>query len=149
MEVCTKESVIIAVLSGPDKFMRRKWVRKLWSNQKLDSQIILFFVGKSQDVEIQKKVEQESEKFNDLVVVDFFDSYKNLSIKMYTVLKWSQIYCPEAKYLLRTIDDCIVDLPNFDLFIKREIQKNDPQTKKIYGNIYEYPPVIRDPENKW
>ncbi len=39
------------------------------------------------------------------------DTYHNLTLKTVMGLKWASIFCPQAKFVLKTDDDIYVNLP--------------------------------------
>ena len=41
----------------------------------------------------------------------FQDSYHNLTLKTVMGLKWMSIFCPHAKFILKTDDDIYVNVP--------------------------------------
>uniref|UniRef100_A0AC34QZD3 Hexosyltransferase n=1 Tax=Panagrolaimus sp. JU765 TaxID=591449 RepID=A0AC34QZD3_9BILA len=92
-------------------------------------------------------MEAESEEFSDMIVVDFIDAYKNLSIKIYTMMIWKQEYCDEASYFLRTNDDTIVNFTNLQSFITNNSE--NVEDLQIYGSIIRRPIPKRDMKNKW
>ena len=56
-------------------------------------------------------LEAESKRYGDIVVADFVDSYRNLSLKMGAVLHWSSTFCPGARHLQKVDEDTVVNLP--------------------------------------
>ena len=51
----------------------------------------------------------------------FQDTYRNLTLKTVMGLKWSAIFCPQAKFVMKTDDDIFVNLP----FLHDAIAKNE------------------------
>ena len=65
---------------------------------------LIFFLGvdiESRNKKIQRPVLNEQNKFGDLVVEDFIDSYVNLTLKSLFILKWAKDYCPQAKFVAK------------------------------------------------
>ena len=55
-------------------------------------------------------MDKESQRFGDVVLADFKDSYRNLSLKMATVMQWSSAHCPGARHVMKVDEDTWVDL---------------------------------------
>ena len=45
------------------------------------------------------------------ISLHFQDSYHNLTLKTVMGLKWMSIFCPHAKFILKTDDDIYVNVP--------------------------------------
>ena len=75
---------------------------------------IVFLVGKAKTLSLLKKIKEENENFGDILMMDFEDSYNNLTIKTMMTLKfhlmdqWLQI----PKYLFKVDDDSYVNIPS-------------------------------------
>ena len=41
----------------------------------------------------------------------FQDTYRNLTLKTVMGLKWSAIFCPQARHVMKTDDDIFVNVP--------------------------------------
>ena len=66
----------------------------------------------------QGDVKGESKDFGDLIQEDFQDSYRNLTLKTVMGLKWSAIFCPQAKFVMKTDDDIFINVPLLHSAIK-------------------------------
>lgn len=44
--------------------------------------LIKFVIGQSLNSDVNNNLSKENEMFDDLILADFFDSYKNLSVKV-------------------------------------------------------------------
>jgi hypothetical protein len=51
----------------------------------------------------------ESETYGDIVQTAFEDTYRNLTYKAMSVLRWVSTYCPSVTYVLKADDDAIVN----------------------------------------
>ena len=67
----------------------------------------------------------------DIILGNFQDSYKNLTLKSLMALKWTHKYCPAAKYLLSCDDDVII---NFQSMID-VLESSEPKTNTIWGRF--------------
>ncbi|CAL1539915.1 unnamed protein product, partial [Lymnaea stagnalis] len=79
-----------------------------------DVQIVfLFFVGvsASRDAEaVHQRIQMEAKMYGDIVQSEIVDSEKNLSLKTMSVIKWVTNYCLAASYVLKSADDCVIDM---------------------------------------
>ena len=97
-------------LTKRDHFIQRETIRKTWSNKKLFLQMhVIFILGSSNDIQLDKKIEKESNRYNDIVQESFQDSYLNLTLKTIQGITWVSKYCSNAKYVLKVDDDVIVN----------------------------------------
>ena len=61
----------------------------------------------------------------------FQDIYYNLTLKTVMGLKWTSIYCNQAKYIMKTDDDIFVNIPLLHRAAVKEAQA--PFTNQISG----------------
>ena len=60
---------------------------------------------------LQVSLESENDRYHDLLQGSFKDTYRNLTYKHITVLKWVLYYCPGVRYVLKSDDDVFVNTP--------------------------------------
>jgi hypothetical protein len=102
-------TLIAFVTTQNDNFIQRETIRATWSNQALFPQMrVIFMIGSSNNIEITKKIKNESKFHGDIVQVSFEDD--DLTIKSIQGIKWVSKYCSNAKYVLKVNDDIIVNL---------------------------------------
>ncbi|XP_071942229.1 beta-1,3-galactosyltransferase 1-like [Antedon mediterranea] len=146
----SRKDIFLAVLicTIHKNFEQRKAIRETWSNyEEINGQkiITIFLLAKTNDKELQSVVEEENKEFNDLIMEDFQDTYKNLTLKTMMGMKWASMYCPSAKYVMKTDDDMYVSYPNIVNYLMKH-----PETRKglAMGFLINGAP-IRDPKSKW
>ncbi|KAL4217430.1 hypothetical protein ACF0H5_023880 [Mactra antiquata] len=139
-----KPYLIIMVPSKESHFEERQALRETFtalSNDKI-SQVnnvsidfitrVVFVIGKSMDADIEMKVYKENERNRDIVQIDMVDNYYNLTLKVLMALKWVNLYCPHAKYILKSDDDVFVHIGNLlDQIHSVEHSANG----NIFGNL--------------
>ena len=69
-----------------------------------------YYSGSKTDENMQKILEEENGKHNDLVQGDFLDTYHNLSYKAVMGYMWVAEFCSQADFVVKTDDDLFVDL---------------------------------------
>ena len=92
----------------------------------------IFLFGNTYDDETQKEIVIESDTFGDIIQADFKESYHNLSLKALVGLKWVMTYCNQAKYVIRTNDELVVDVFLMREFLDKKVA-NKPRT--VMGRI--------------
>ena len=114
-------NVIICVHSNPKHRHLCDVIRKTWSKQTYWPNYhlkTLFFVGTvprsgGNETDIQTLLAAESQLYNDIIQVDFVDTYRNLTYKAVSVLYWVQRYCSNATFFFKVDDDVIMNAFSF------------------------------------
>lgn len=106
--------LLILILTIHRNALARSTIRSTWlSTAKQNNKNVryAFLLGKVDDMAYMKRTYAESEMYGDILMEDFTDSYSNLTYKTIMGMKWASLYCPKAKYLLKTDDDMWVNVP--------------------------------------
>ena len=83
---------------------------------------LVFVVGRSTTLADDEQSSWESEQYEDIVRGDFVDAYENLTLKSLLGLKLMAEQCPSARYVIKTDDDVIVNLPHLvDVLERRRL----------------------------
>ena len=104
---------VIYVESAPENFFKRAQIRETWGYRDILKHVtgrVVFLLGFTEDDVIQKAIVKESEKYGDVVQMDFVDSYMNLTIKSVMALKWVMDYCSGAEFVIKADDDTLVNI---------------------------------------
>ena len=80
-------------------------IRQTWGFERRFSDVVIrtvFLLGTATDNHhlIQSKINEEAEKFGDIVQADFLDSYYNNTLKTMSGLKWAVENCPNASFVV-------------------------------------------------
>ncbi|VDK80895.1 unnamed protein product [Dibothriocephalus latus] len=152
--------LIIIVKSSPNNAARRIRLRHHLKNQtvKLKSSVgLLFSLGVPADTGNRSKllgaISDEANRFDDIILTDFIDSYYNLTLKTYLNIRFAHVACRNASPLFGFMDDdhginlhALLDY--FNTFDREE--KHQGQLRhSIFGQIHQRPPVLREPRHKW
>ncbi|KAI9563410.1 hypothetical protein GHT06_010873 [Daphnia sinensis] len=121
----TEPLVFIAVNSAPDNFHKREVIRQTWVTRLkaereqglLNLAGFAFVVGLTENNETQIKIEKESETFGDIIQIDMFDAYRNLSVKVAGLFNWLYRNCSQMDFLLKVDDDVYVNVRNVAHFV--------------------------------
>ena len=111
-----------AVNSAPGNFERRATIRETWkhlfepSSTCSEFGTLLFYVGKTSDPEVARKLTAELEEHaDDMVLLDFCDAYENLPMKMYSMMAFIGDQFPRVEFMVKIDDDM---LPNLSLLYR-------------------------------
>lgn len=85
----------------------------------------MFVLGVTYDPEVQRRVDDESLKYGDIVQADFTDSYYNNTIKTMISITWTVKYCSKSKFYFFSDDDEYVSTKNVLRFVRNPL--NYPQ----------------------
>ena len=113
----TDDSAIIVIYTSVTNMEGRSIIRNTYANATLLNELNMrhvFVIGKFRDGENEKKwkmVKAEQEIYQDIVIGDFVDTYRNLSYKGLTALRFVQEYCKKVKWVIKLDDDAIADTP--------------------------------------
>ncbi|TMW48403.1 hypothetical protein DOY81_006493 [Sarcophaga bullata] len=100
----------------------------------------------------QQQLQDEQQKFGDLLQGNFMEAYKNLSYKHIMGLKWASTECSKAKFIIKIDDDIVYDI----FYIKRYLDTLELENLKLTsssellaGYVLDSKKVIRNQANKW
>ena len=111
--------LIVLVSSAPDRLTSRNAIRSTWGGREIVSHSqsrLIFVVGLTNDSQLQKQLEQESDKHQDILQVDTYDSYYNLSLKTIGMLNWVKDHCQSTAFVAKIDDDMMAGIPNIVKF---------------------------------
>ncbi|XP_071958360.1 beta-1,3-galactosyltransferase 1-like [Antedon mediterranea] len=139
--------LLVVVFSTHEHFENRRLIRKSWGSVNVvnDRNIVtIFLLGRVHDHDLQYEVEEENKEYNDIIIGDFDDTYKNLTLKTIQTLKWSTQFCPDANYVMKTDDDMFVHYLNIVQFLAGKTKK-----KNFAVGCYMKTKPIRNVRSKW
>ncbi|XP_012941179.1 N-acetyllactosaminide beta-1,3-N-acetylglucosaminyltransferase 4 [Aplysia californica] len=161
--------ILFVVPSATHNFERRKQVRNSrlmeFVKNESNSATLLFFLGfpefvGRETVGVQTKINHESEKYKDIIQMEFLDVYATTLLKAVSVLKWASTYCYTATYVIRTDDDIrpnvtdVVDVvfrvgEQYDNFVLGSVRTgwgpHRRKRSKWYVSELEYPELTYPP----
>lgn len=136
--------LIIIVPSSPSHVEERKAIRSTWGSvshgEKWPLQNIkgkaklVFLLGITENITTLQKIQDEVNEHNDIVQCNFLDTYRNLSLKILSGIRWTYLKCPDVKYILKADDDTFVNLPLLVATLEGYYHKVD-RNGAIFGNI--------------
>lgn len=84
---------------------------------------------------VLQTLQKESEKYGDLIVDDFDESYYGLTVKSLRILKWFNMNLPNSKFLVKTDDDVFVNIPKLAKYLERVETKLQFESKPVGSSL--------------
>lgn len=146
------------ILSTPESVKTRDAVRSGWITRLSLMRPVIkfryhFIVGrkKSQDASLTTTfLRNEIDSFRDVVILPFWESYNNLTIKVALMLKWAAQKYPDCPYIFKIDDDVVLRSNAFAFFIRKSLPPGD--TLAYGGHVYDQKThiseVSREPSNR-
>lgn len=97
-----RQSILVLVHSSPESTTRRRFIRKSWTELKDSNIQLVFLLG--QDEDVQYMVEDESDRYRDILQENYPDSAKHSRYKMIMGYNWAVEHCPTADVILSLMD---------------------------------------------
>lgn len=96
---------MVLIPSAPDHFDLRQRIRLTWAAAptKFRRRQAYFFIGLTDDGELQNKVFRENSVWKDIIQPDFYDSFMNLTHKTLSMLYWVHYRYGEHAWLFIAI----------------------------------------------
>ena len=144
--------LLVYVHTNPTHFDRRKIIRETWGNvtvYQLHLNVIVrvvFIVGLSDDATNEALI-REAEQYGDIIQARFTDTYRNLTFKATSALRWVTNYCSNTKYVLKTDDDIFVNMFSLIERLQGFFKTPEGSTKTIFCMVFYMIHAMR--EGKW
>lgn len=123
--------LVIIVKSALQNFERRNAIRSSWGFEKRFSDVLVrtvFLLGVEQSIlagdrltDLQKLIDLESDKYNDILQFNFIDTYFNNTIKTMSGFRWAMENCLRSKFYLFVDDDFYVSVKNILAFLRNPV----------------------------
>lgn len=148
MDFCGKGqnqlTLFIIVISHPASKIRRANFRDLYLSNKSTKEVqVMFAFGKSTLSYENQLLEEESQKYGDVIQFGVKDSYRNHTYIVFNALKWVANKCPSVKFIGKVSDDVYLNVQN----IIEVLNDNSLQLQDVlFGRCFEEEkPVFRKP----
>ncbi|XP_075213810.1 beta-1,3-galactosyltransferase 5-like [Lycorma delicatula] len=107
-----KLKLLVAIVSAINNYKERMAVRQTWGHYgQRNDVVICFFLGSSNEIDIENRVKAEAELYGDIVKSQLMDSYNNLTLKIISLTEWVHKYCTNVRFVLKTDDDMFINVP--------------------------------------
>ena len=143
-----RHQLVILVMSLHHMTSQRQAIRDTWGSvstagtwpmtRKTFSVKLFFVLGVSKNSSLNTAVALEAEVKGDLILVDFEESYYNLSRKVLMSFKWVSEFCYSAEYVMKVDEDTYLNIPEF-----MKILHSRKWDNQIYGPLFMHDVVFR------
>ena len=128
--------------------IRKTWGDENWAKVNLGVNIRRFFLlGDCTSDELRKAVAEEDKEYGDILQWNFFDSFRNLTLKDCLFLQWYARYCEGVPYIFKGDDDVFVNTKNIVKLLKNLPVSN--RDDLFMGSVLDGSPRILDPTWKY
>lgn len=143
---CNRKDIrlLILVKSSLEHFDKRRVIRQTWGFENRFSDVqtrTIFILGKSYNIDVEKRIEEEHKQFGDIVQYDFIDEYYNNTIKTINAIKWASKYCNISRFYFFSDDDMYVSIKNLFRYLRNPTEYPGYLNKEIKGkqSIHDLP----------
>ena len=148
---CSNRTYIVVIIhcATYDTSMRAA-IRQNWGSQRWVSgyQVQFYFmVGWRPDNATMNELFGEMKRYNDIILGNFIDSYRNLSLKSISMLEWVSHNCASTKYILKADDDTFVNMTKLIRSLKH--QEMIGHNNAIYGYLFPHRSPHRNITNEY
>ena len=138
--------LLILISSAVKHSLKRQSLRNSWlkvSNNNTSNLRYVFVLGETNDSILQQELTKEANKFNDIVIVNFQDTYRNLTLKTIAGFHLAKNHCAHARFVMKTDDDVYNNIPSLLDLLTREDENFS------FGKVLKSTHPIRNSKNKW
>lgn len=113
-DTCKGQDVYLlnTITSNPTQVYHRDLIRKMWASQEIGKRLkirTVFIIGTVLSEVTQRHLQEESERYRDIIQFDFLETRKNLTIKSLAALHWFRAYCGNATWVLKCDVDAFIN----------------------------------------
>jgi hypothetical protein len=150
------------ILSTSESFVIRNALRTSWlSRLSLVKPVVKFryhfVVGRNKDIEIHgglqstaRLLSSEIETFQDIIILPFWESYNNLTLKVALMLKWAARTYPDCPFIFKVDDDVVFRTNALSFFLRKLLPYGK---QRVHGGYFydqkkRKTSVNRDPKSR-
>jgi len=132
---------------------RREAIRVTWGDETWAQDqegIILkrvFLLGACRTPELQRQVGMENDMYHDLLQWDFYDSFRNLTLKDCLFMQWYSSKCRNIPFIFKGDDDVFVNPRELIRYLKQ--YPTEKRNDMFVGSVLDGSPRILDARSKY
>ena len=137
---------LVFITSSYEHEAKRQSLRKSWllySRNNTANVRYIFILGISNNRTLSQSIVQENIDYKDVVVANFLDAYRNLTMKTIAGFHWATKRCAHARFVMKTDDDVYVNIPG----LLNQLQTEDEQFS--FGKVWRNVTPRRNSSHKW
>lgn len=113
-DTCEGQDVYLlnTITSNPTQIYHRELIRKMWASEAVSRRLkirTVFIIAAVPSAVTQRHLQEESDKYHDIVQFDFLETRRNLTIKSLAALHWFRAYCSNASWVLKCDVDAFIN----------------------------------------
>ena len=116
--------LLIYITSGTTKRSaeRRQLARTAWLNMPSRNGNVrhMFVLGLSTNDYENQRIFNETVRFGDILILNFTDTYRNLTLKIMSAMKWIALNCNDVKLVMKTDYDVFINIPKIAQFLANQ-----------------------------
>ncbi|XP_037553647.1 N-acetyllactosaminide beta-1,3-N-acetylglucosaminyltransferase 3-like [Nematolebias whitei] len=147
--------LLLVIKSPPKNYEHREVLRKTWAKERthngkwIRTIFITGTVGSGFEKErMNKLLELEHQRYNDILQWDFNESFFNLTLKQILFLEWMDRRCRHVRFLMNGDDDVFAHTENMVEYLQ-SLKDNDGSKHLFTGHLIKDAPPIRNPDSKY
>ncbi|OXA46344.1 beta-1,3-galactosyltransferase brn [Folsomia candida] len=139
--------LLILVKSAPHKFENRNAIRQTWKKPVPGiSTKTVFFIGNTDNEVHHASLLEEEKQQNDIVRIQYADTYYNNTIKTVAEMRFAAELCPNFEYVILIDDDYYLSVRDLRQFTEEEY----PKVERLYAGFTFFSKPLRHRfRNKW
>ncbi|XP_015260430.1 PREDICTED: N-acetyllactosaminide beta-1,3-N-acetylglucosaminyltransferase 3-like [Cyprinodon variegatus] len=147
--------LLLVIKSPAVNYDRREVLRKTWAEERLSNGkwIRRVFISGTMSTGHEKKrlnklLQLEKRKYNDILQWDFKDTFSNLTLKQMLFLEWMERNCPHTQFLFNGDDDVFASTDNMVVYLQG-FKRNSGKKHLFAGHVMYNLDPIRDPQSRY
>ena len=154
--ICNDRKLFLLTIvhSASRNFEKRKAIRETWGKGGIQPHLshrLVFAVGHGNTEKVNQDLLQEAKSYNDILYIDFMDTYRNLTFKALASHRWIVRNCMHTKFVLKSDDDAFVNIFKLKSHLQ-SMKQHLPENRTLEGillcNIIHHSRPFRK-DTKW
>lgn len=136
-----KWTMVTFVKSGATNHKRRSFIRRTWGRVRYTSSgrfLVLFVVGRPAENSVLNLIEEESIRFNDIMMYNGSDDYVHIAYKSLASMQWASENLPTDYLYSSADDDFIVDIAGLEDLIEENMRATVQQQWPVFPIVCTY-----------
>lgn len=139
-------TILLLVFSKHENVVQRKALRKTWLSRAKGNVTYMFVFGKSEIEELNYNVADEHQLYDDILLINFTENYRNLTLKTVSAFKWAVSNCKHVNYVMKVDDDMWVNLEALQETVTSPLGLS---SNTLYGSCSKNARPFRKPTHKY
>ena len=114
--------VLVLVHTRAANIRRRRFIRKTWASVRHHDGVrvrTVFAIGRDDTTpETRKQIEDDARLHGDVIQFDFVDSYRNMTLKQLSALRWIRRNCADVRMVVKVDDDVLANVYALTSFLR-------------------------------